>query len=247
MLVAIGVLLLLNNFLLIGDFNVIGLLPLILVLIGAQILIQGDFTLSQAVRSFGITRGSVQAGTLEISAASIDVKLGALQREGRLIAGQFAAESRPRLNVADNHATLGFYRAETPWYNFADWQISMARDLPWQIFSSSHLGQITADLSHLIIQSAHLATGLGDIHLICPQEAFQPLQVRSALGTIHITTPQGYATRITVKGGRLFGVHVDNARYEQIEAGIYVSRETHYDAPVVEVTVQGTFGDAYLA
>lgn len=249
LLVIIGVVVLLDNFLLLegGDFNVTGLLPLVLVVAGAQILLRGDLLPGTATRTFGITRGSVESGTIEISAGDIDVDLRAVQREGRLIAGQFAPESRPQLQVDGNHATLKFHRADTPWYAFADWQIALAQDLPWEVYVSTHLGQVSADFSQVILQNATIATGIGDIRLVAPQEAFEPLTVRSSLGTITLITPMGYATRIYIKGSRAFSVRVDEARYERVEAGVYVSRHAEDDAPLTEIHVSGAFGDAYLA
>jgi hypothetical protein len=247
LLVAVGVVILLDNFLLLGDFNVAGLLPLILVVAGAQILLRGDLLPGSGIKTFGITRGSVESGTLEISAGDIDVSIRSLEREGRLIAGQFAAESRPHLDVDANHATLKFHRADTPWYAFVDWQIALARDLPWQIFASTHIGQLNFDLSNLIIQEAVIATGIGDIRLVSPEEALAPLYVRSALGTIHIQTPRGHASRIYAREGLMFGVRMDETRYVQPEPGVYESLDSEPDAPVVEIHVNGTFGDAYLA
>jgi hypothetical protein len=245
--IAVGVVILLDNFLLLGDFNVAGLLPLLLVVAGAQILLRGDLLPGSGVKTFGITRGSVESGTIEISAGDIDVEIRNLQREGRLIAGQFAAESRPRLDVDGTHATLRFYRADTPWYAFVDWQIALARDLPWQIFASTHLGQLNFDLSGLIVQEALVATGIGDIRLVAPQEAFAPLQVRSALGTIHVITPRGHAARIYAREGMMFGIHVDETRYYQSEPGIYDAVDADENAPAVEIYISGTFGDLYLA
>lgn len=246
LLVIFGGLLLLDNFLLLGDFDVVALLPLVLVVIGAQLLLRGDLFTGGTGRSFGITRGSVENAALEISAGAVDVDLRALQREGRLIAGYFAAESRPRLNVEGNHATLRFLRGDTPWYTFSDWQMALARDLPWQVFISTHLGQVRADLDGLIVQRAVLATGAGDLHVVCPQEAFEPLVLRSALGAIHFVTPPGCTAQIRVRSTRLFGVQVDPARYEQLEPGVYLAQGTDPDAPLIEVEISGTFGDAYL-
>ena len=47
------------------------------------------------------------------------------------------------------------------------------------------------DLTGLIIQRAVIATGFGDVRLVCPEEAFEPLYVRSALGNIHVIVPPG--------------------------------------------------------
>jgi hypothetical protein len=247
LLVIFGVLLLLDNFLLLGDFNVAGLLPLLLVVVGAQILLRGDLLPESRTRSFGITRGSVEAGTLEISAGAIDVEVHPLTQAGRLIAGQFGAESRPRLTSEGSHATLRFYRADTPWYSFGDWQIGVARDLPWQVFASSHLGQMTIDLEGVIAQDVLVATGIGDIHFVCPTELLGSIEVRSTLGTIHVTTPPGVAAQVTTVTGLMCTVHHDVTRYEQTEPTLYTALDADDSAPLVEVYVTGGVGDVYLA
>ncbi len=245
-LAIVGVLLLLNNFLLLGSFDLSSLWPLALVVMGAAILVRGDLLPNGDARTFGITRGSVESATLEISAGEVDVQIRGLQQEGRLIAGQFAFSSRPSMRVNDTHAFLKMDRATTPWLSFADWQMSIAHDLPWQILISSYLGQVNLDFLGLILQDAQVATGLGDIRVVCPAEALAPLYFKSTLGNIHIVTPMGYRTRITVQGGRLFRVHADGYRYEQPEANLYLSREADDDAPLVDLVVSGTFGDVYL-
>lgn len=246
-LAAVGVVLLLDNFLLLGDFNLAALWPLILVAAGAQILLRGDLLASDDVRTFGITRGSVESATLEIQAADIDVQVRGLQREGRLIAGQFAAASRPQMRVSDLHAHLRLDRAATPWFSFADWEMALARDLPWQILVSTHLGQVRLDLSGLIVGEAIVGTGLGDIRVVAPREAFAPLRLRSALGNIHLITPVGHHARVIVAASRLFRVHTDPNRYEQVEPGVYLARDADNEAPLVTVTISGTFGDAFLS
>lgn len=247
-LAAVGVLLLLDNFLLLGDFNAAGLWPLLLVVAGAQILLRGDIIPGPEARAFGITRGSVESGTLEISAGGIDVEIRALQKEGRLVAGQYAADSRPRLDVNGTHANLVMNRAETPFNSFVDWQIAMARDLPWQVFVSTHLGQVNADLSNLIIQDVVIATGMGDIRMVTPLETLGQVHLRSALGTIHVITPAGRPAIITVNGGRLFSAKFDETRYAQVAPGVYSALDVEDpNAPPVEIFISGTFGDAYLA
>lgn len=249
-----GVLLLLDNFLLLGDFNAAALLPLLLVMVGAQILLRGDFVLNEDVRRFGITRGSVESATLEISSGEVDIEVRPLQADWRLkdgqsalIAGQFAAQSRPQLTMAEQHAHLKMDRAATPWASFADWQIGLANDLPWQLLASASLGQITLDLTGVIVHEVIAASGIGDIHLISPVEAFRPLHLRTTFGNLHLTTPLGYRTRITVRATRFFSVKVDETRYDRDGMDGFVALDAAPDAPLVEIHLSGTFGDAYLA
>ncbi|HRL11153.1 MAG TPA: hypothetical protein PKX07_04705 [Aggregatilineales bacterium] len=246
-LVAIGVILLLNNFLFLGDFDAPALAPLLLVAAGAVVLLRGDLTAGGKPRTFSITRGSVESVTLEISAGEVDVEVRRLHRDGRLIAGQFAPQSRPELRTEGTHAHLIMRRARTPWLSFADWQTALATDLPWQIHVSTNLGQVNLDLSGLIVQDVVAGTGFGDIHFVCPDEALERVSLRSAFGAIHVVTPPGQAARIHVKTGRLFTARVDSNRYQRVEPGVYEALDASPDSPVVEITVRGTFGDAYLA
>ena len=245
-LIITGVVLLLDNFLLLGDFDVVSLLPLLLVVAGAQILVRGDLVPSTEARTFGITRGAVESGTLEISSGGIDVGVRALNREGRLIAGQYAANSRPALQVEDTYAHLRMDRRATPWYAFADWQIAVAGDLPWQVLVSTHLGEATLDLAGLIVHDVVAGTGMGDIRFTAPQECLGQIYLRATLGNIHVTTPEGYNVRVYVEPGPFLTIQADEYRYEQIEAGFYAATDPDPDRPLVEVRLSGTFGDVFL-
>lgn len=247
-LAIVGLLLLLGNFLFLGDFNILDFWPLILVIIGAQILLRGDLVPDNGFRTFGITRGSIESATLEVNSGEIDVNIGALEGRNleRLIAGQYAHQSRPALNVRDVHAHLRMERGQTSWLSFANWEMGISQDLPWQILISTYLGQVTADLSHVIMQNALISTGVGDIHLVAPSEAFEALYVRSLLGNINLITPQGYNVRVTVEAGRFFNLQVDESRYEEIEYGVYAN-DADEEFPLVDIVINGTFGDAYLS
>jgi hypothetical protein len=245
-LALIGLALLLNNFLLLTNFDVTTLWPLLLVIAGGAILLRGDVLPAGEGRTFGITRGSVESGTLEISSGEVDVIVRHLQQEGRLIAGQFALHTRPALQVQDTHAHLKLNRGATPWLSFNDWEMGLSRDLPWGIFISTSLGQVNLDLSRLIVQGARIGTGLGDIRVSAPLEAFEPISIQSAFGDIHFITPAGYATEIHVRPSRLFKVRADENRYQLIEPGLYRSRDADSSARLLEVHLTGTFGDAYL-
>lgn len=245
-LVAVGVLLLLNNFLFLGNFNAAALAPLVLVAAGAVVLLRGDLVSGGKPRTFSITRGSVESAALEISAGEVDVELRRLHREGRLIAGQFAPKARPDLVTEGTHAHLTMFRSKTPWLSFSDWQTALATDLPWQLHVSTSLGQVNADLSGLIVQDVTLATGTGDIFAVCPAECLDHIHLRSALGSIHFVTPPGQNTRITVQGSRMFSINADATRYQQVETNVYESLDGDADSPLIEVYIRGTFGDAYL-
>lgn len=247
-MIVAGGLLLLSNFLLLEDFNVLTLWPLLLVAAGAYILLRGDVLPMDTYRNFGITRGSVEMATLEISAGSVDVGVRALRPDSeRLIAGQYASQSRPELQVDGTHAYLYFNRSQTPWFALADWQLGLAQQLPWQLYISTSIGQVELDLSQVICQGGYVATGLGDIQVVSPPEAFEYLQLHSKLGSIRVQTPPGIKTQIVVRKTRFFGVQADPTRYEEVEPHTFVARAADPDAPLVKIAVSGVFGDAHLS
>ena len=110
------------------------------------------------------------------------------------------------MTVEETQAQILMNRSATPWLSFSDWEMGLARDLPWQIYISTHLGQVNIDLSELILQEAVISTGFGDLRCICPFEALGPMHLRSALGTIQVVTPVGYRTQISVDQSLFFGV-----------------------------------------
>lgn len=246
-LIVLGIILLLNNYLLITGFNIASLWPLLLVVAGALILLRGDLFPADSGRNFGITRGSVESATLEINAGAVDVSARPLHREGRLIAGQYAADTRPALDVQHNHAHLKMDRSATPLLSLANWDMALAHDLPWELYVSTSLGQIQLDLKGLIVSKAVIASGIGDIRLECPAETFEQIEVRSAIGSIQILTPPGVRTRVTVQGSRVFRVIADPGRYLEAEPGIFTARDASERDPWIDIHVRGTFGSAYLA
>jgi hypothetical protein len=242
----IGVILLLDNFLLLGSFNVTALWPLLLVVAGAVILLRGDFVLDDSERTFGITRGSVESALLEVNAGDIDVRVTDTTREGRLISGTYAADARPDLTVDEIYAHLRLDRAVTPWLSFNRWTLGLARGLPWQLLISSSVGALDLDLSEVIVEGGVLATGIGDVRVTTPAETLSPLNIQSTMGNIVLLTPLGVKSRVRVSGPRTFGIHMDRRRYTLVEPGLYVSLDTDPEAPLIDIRIRGTFGDAYL-
>lgn len=245
LLVIVGVLLLLNNFLLLGDFNVIDLWPLLLVALGLQLLLRGDIIPSAEGRTFGITRGSVQSGTLDVQAGDIDLVVGALDGPERLIAGQYALQTRPRLETAGSHAHIIMRRNQTPWISFANWELGLARNMPWEVVLGTHIGQIDWDASGIVVERALISTGLGDIRLVCPPEAMGNIEVHSVLGTIQIVTPTETRTHITIRQRRFSKVHADMGRYTQAEDGSYLANSPN-NSPEINLFIDSIVGDVYL-
>lgn len=245
LLVVAGILLLLNNFLLIS-VDIVELWPLLLVFIGIQLLWRGDFAPSWQAQSFGITRGSVNAGILEVSSGEIDVKLRALQRPGRLIAGQYTARSRPNLNVRNNRASLVMRRGHTWLFSFADWELGLAQQLPWALLVSAHLGQLDVDMRGLNISQAHVAAGIGDIRVICSENVSGPVYARSTFGDVRLAIPDDVPAIIWIKAGPLCRVIRHSRQFREQPDHAIITSSYNPEAPALKVTVSSTFGNIHL-
>jgi len=243
-LVLVGVVILLNNFLLI-EADIVSLWPLIFIIIGLQLLWRGDLAPSWEAHSFGITRGSVESASLEISSAEIDVRLHALDRAGRLIAGQYTARSRPRLAVRNNHATLTLRRGNTWLFSFADWDLGLAQDIPWAVLMTAHLGVLQADLRGLLLREATIASGIGDVKVVLPNQPSGIISIRSTFGDLHLTAPQGIPLVIHIQASPLCRVVADT-QYFIADGNRYLSPTYIPGSVAIEVTAAATFGNILL-
>ncbi len=244
-LVIAGVLILLNNYFLL-EFDVRQWWPALLVILGLQVLIRRDLGISWATQPFGITRGSVESGSLYASSGDLDIQLTALAQPGRLVAGEYTARSRPRLQTNGKHAILSLERGRTWLLSLADWEIMLARDLPWNLALSSFLGEIRADLRGLALEKASLATGIADIHMILPEGASSAITVRSNLGNIVITLPDSTEAVLEVQASRFFDVRVENDRWQSDAPQQYTTPGHTASPDVCRVVVRGTFGGLTL-
>lgn len=242
--IAVGVLLLLSNFRLL-TFDVLQLWPLLVIALGIQLLRQGDLGFSWQGQTFGITRGSVERANLEADAGELDLHLRALRREGRLVAGQYTARSRPRLEVLHDEATLQMRRGETWLLSLADWEVGLARDLPWRLLLSTSLGVLNADLSAVHVEEARLATGLGDIKLVCPNQPSGPIWVRSILGNISVQVPETTPAAVRVRSTSLSNVTA-SSRFHQVEPGTWVTDGYEGSEAALSVEVESVLGDVSL-
>jgi hypothetical protein len=242
--VAVGVLLLLNNFLLLEGVTLSAYWPILLIGVGVLILLNGDLILTRQSGNFGITRGAVESATLEAASGELDIQLRALRREGRLIAGNYTARSRPVLGTLQNgkQARVMMQRGQTWLLSQADWEVEITPDVPWSVMLTSWIGDMTVDLTDLTIERAHLGTGFGEIQVTAPATAPQGLALRSTFGNIGLELPKEAAAIIVAKPGRFGRLLIDESRYLMVEPGIYATLNYREHPAPMRIRVTSTFG-----
>lgn len=247
LLVVIGAVLLLTNFSLIPDFGLARFWPVLLILIGLQLLFRGDIGVTWHTQTFGITRGTVQTASLEASSGEIDVKIRALRREGRLVAGQYTARSRPTLNVRGTHARLTMQRGQTWPFSLGDWEIGLAKDLPWNLLISAHLGELDIDLRDVDVEQAHLATGIGDVSVVLANSIHGGVRAGSTFGNVTVIVPTDIEAVVHIQSKPLSRVNIDETRYLMLEPGVYATLGYEQSSALVQAEVCSTFGTVRLA
>ncbi|HRE49081.1 MAG TPA: DUF5668 domain-containing protein [Aggregatilineales bacterium] len=241
-LVALGVVLLLGNFRLIDAGTILRFSPALLIVAGLQLLLRGDVGLTWQMQTFGITRGTVRTASLEASAGELDVKIRALRREGRLIAGQYTARSRPELETRGDHARL-FMRRGAAWaFSLADWEVGLAKDLPWTLLISTHLGELDIDLANVRVNQADFATGFGDIRLILGDGIAGGVRASSTFGHITIVVPNEVEAVIRVADRPLARLQVDESRFLMVQPGLYATLGYREAEGLIYCEVGSTFG-----
>lgn len=238
--------LLLRNFRLLPAVDLTPYAPLLLIALGVQLLLRGDVGISWAAQAFGITRGTVRAASLEAYSGELDIKLRALRREGRLIAGSYTARSRPDLVVRGETARLTMQRGRTWLFSLADWEIGLARDLPWNVLLSAFLGEIEVDLRGIPINRAELGSGFGDIRLILPQLVGQGVRAFSTFGNVTLAVPEGCAALVRIRRKPFARLQVDERHFVRLEDDLYATLNYAESERPIYAEIGSTFGTARL-
>lgn len=251
LLIGIGVVLLLKNFLLVENFDLLQYWPVLLVLAGFQLMLRGDIGVTWQGQTFGITRGSVQSAALEASSGELDVKIRALRREGRLIAGQYSGRSRPNLSVRGDHAELTMQRGQTWPFTWADWEIGLAKDLPWNLLISTYLGELDIDLRGLEVEQVNAATGIGDVRVVVSEvpagEYHGDVRACSTFGNVTLVVPPEVAAIVRVISKPMARLQIDESRFLLLEPGVYATLNYEQSDSPVNAELTSTFGTVRLA
>jgi hypothetical protein len=142
-------------------------------------------------------------------------------------------------------------RGRTWLLSLADWEIGLARDLPWELLLSAHLGDLDVDLRGLSVARAFLATGIGDVRIVASEVVSGEVYGGSTLGNVTLIVPPEVTALVHVEPGAIARLQVDETRFLLVESGVYGT--LGYDQKLAEgvqpfrVRLASTFGNIRLA
>ena len=239
------------------------LAPAALILLGAYLLWRGDWPASPKQdterarlneRHFRLPRAESLSASLVIDSGPVDLRLqattdkvpaGAATATATLLTGEYAA-APPTLNRHFQHATILLDRRPHAPFDWADWRLQLAPELPWQIEIRSWLGELRLDCGALLLESAACSSVFGALHFTPPPRASGLLILRNALGDLHIHTPPDRSCRVRIHDNRFTRVHTDPRRYVAREDGIFAAGSLAESAKPVMLDLHPGLGDVFL-
>lgn len=223
LLIAAGVLLLLNN-LGILRVNVWGLIwPLALIAFGVSVLWRALFrrgieTEHAVVPLNGARRARVKirhgAGKLQIYGGAGGLNLaegdfgGGMELDTRHVGDDLEVEmSLPNVVFTPSDMFSG---------GSLDWSVGMNREIPLMLDLETGAGKLELDLTDLQVTDLRLSTGASSTQVRLPAQAGQTrVDLSSGAASIVLHVPQGVAARIRTKGG-LSSVKIDEHRFPRL-------------------------------
>lgn len=253
-LVLIGILLLLNNFGLLGNISVWGLLwPLLLIMLGIWFLSgnlfgarshrieEASIPLQEATRArihlrHGAGRLNIDAGTDPSYLASGSFG-GGLDYRARRISDALEVEMRPRGG--------GFQDYAAPWNwgprDSLNWSLHLNRDIHLWLDLETGASDTHIDLTDLKVTDLQLRTGASSTDITLPAHVGRTqVTIEAGAASLAIHIPSGVAARVRAEGA-LSNISVDTGRFPQM-GDIYQSPDFETAPNKADVNIRAGVG-----
>lgn len=249
-LILIGALLLLGNFLDVKVWNLIW--PLFLIVLGLWVL-WGVVVGPRSVETREVAiplEGAGQARVL-IRHGAGRLHVNASAGSGELVAGTFSGgldyrvrRDRDMLDV-EMRVPSGFPHFAMPWTwgrgRMLDWSFGLNGEIPLSLDLETGASDTRLDLADLRVTDLRLQTGASATDLTMPANAGHTrVEIRAGAASVTIRVPSGVAARIRVGGG-LTGITVDQSRFPRM-GDVYQSPDYDTAPNKVDVDVETGVG-----
>jgi len=214
-LVIIGSVLLLNRFLGVNLWKVVG--PLLLIGLGIWILLssQSDELEKETIH---IPLEGARRADIHIQHGAGRLGVGASESTDMLVSGIFhgglAYERKQQDDTLQldmripSHAPWAWFR----WRGF-DWDTKINKEIPLSLHIGGGLSENHVDLSDLQVKDLHVEGGLSSTDITLPAQAgTTQTHLESGLASVTIRIPEGVAARVRSDSG-LSSVNVDEERF----------------------------------
>lgn len=214
-----------------------------LLALGLNILLGGDVVVASREKPF-TARAQVSRAELSLASGLSDVRVRASRNFERLASVRAGSGVLSKLDVVDGVARL---RVTSPlsWMSgVGEWRISLATNVLWDVKAHSTLGSLELDLQDVRVDRVSAKSDLGGVRVICPRRGRPSLELETTLGDLDVVLPGNVGARVRVKRGRLAGLELDDATFEQLNPNTYVTRNLDAVDTVAEIVLRVRTGEA---
>lgn len=213
--------------------------------LGLFLVLSSGLSASPRPRPFIFDRGEARRGRLEIGAGSIDFNVSAHAPDmvEILAGGQAAGGHLPRFNADGGAAAIQFPTRPLPIFGVDLSEVTLTPNVPWAVEVRTSLGNLDMDLFHLIVPSVEVRGALGDIHLITPTAGVTAASLTTWLGDARIEVPTGVAVRINARPSKFAEIKVDEKRWPRLDDGSWVSPDYTTAPHRLTLNLKTTFGN----
>ena len=227
--------------------------PLLIILLGIQILWgvilhrSGQDKKELSIPLTGVNDAFI---TFEHGAGQIDIKGGA--PAGTLLAGEFYGGVRENISLSGTTSRINL-RFPDEFFGYwpvgvgsrLTWNISLTPEIPLDLHLKSGASESVLDLTDLQVRSLRVDTGASSTRINTPARAgYTRLDVHSGAASVVINIPQGVVARIESKGG-LATTNVDRIRFPQ-NGNIYQSPDYSAAANRIDIQVETGVGSVEI-
>lgn len=214
-----------------------------LLLLGSNILLNGELVVAAAPRPFS-ARGSAVRGRLTVRAGLCDLRvaLSDPDRIARMVYGPFG---KPSFEVVEGLADIKLLQAFPP--AVARWQADLAGNVLWDADIRSSLGDLLLDLNQMRFETLEARSAWGRLSVALPRRGYARMTLHNRLGDVEIFIPPETGVKIAIRHGPLAAIHLKNERLVEIRPGRYMTPDFETAHTQIEVLVETGMGDVTLA
>jgi len=249
----VGVLLLFQN---LGIINVniwAVLWPLLIILLGIQILVGIFFRGSTAEKkelSIPLSGSNDAVITFEHGAGQINLNGGV--QPGTLLSGEFFGGVRESLNQSGTTTHLVLKVPDDVFFfwpmgsiNSRTWNVKVSPEIPLDLHLKTGASESKLDLTDLLIRNLRIDTGASSTQINAPSHAgYTRMDLHSGAASIIVTIPQGVAAKIDSKGG-LSSNNIDRTRFPQ-NGNLYESPDYSTSTNRIDIKVETGIGSVEI-
>jgi hypothetical protein len=223
----------------------------IIVALGVGLYVSGGLRAAQVTReSISQPLGAAKRADVAIAMGIGQLRIGALDQPGQLIAGEIAYPQANRVDrafvVRGDVANFSLREQDSQrnsLFKYRDdhaiWNLDLAPATPTHLTIEAGVGESTLDLAQLNVTDLDLKTGIGATKLTLPREGQVQAHIEGGIGGTRIRIPAGVAARITLDTG-IGGVEV--LGNFQRQGNHYISPDYDTAANRVDLTASSGIG-----